>query len=366
VITLGIIGCGDVAFRTYFPGIEFLADRARVVAVFDPATERAERAAARFPGARVCATLEELLADDAIRGVLNLTPAPFHRTVNEQALRAGRDVFSEKPLTGTVEEGRAVIALAEELGRLLLCAPAVMATRRFRWLKTLLDDGAFGRPTLATAQMANMGPAGWADYTGDPAVFYTKDVGPLLDTGVYVLHAITGLFGPATRVQAFGGIAIPERTVSIPSRAGETIQVQANDQMLLHVDFGNVTFAQILSSFAVPASRVPSLEVHGATGSLSLMLDDWYDGDGPTDLFRPGAPEAGPDGWQRAARPPDARDGGRNLIGSGPEHFVDVLLGTAEPVLTAAHALHVLEIIHAATTSAEEARVVELETAFGG
>ena len=366
MITLGIIGCGDVAFRTYFPGIERLADRARVAAVFDPATERAERAAARFPGARVRATLEELLADDGIRGVLNLTPAPFHRAVNEQALRAGRDVFSEKPLTGTVAEGRALIALAEERGRVLLCAPAVMATRRFRWLKTLIGDGAFGRPTLATGQMANLGPAGWADYTGDPAVFYTKQVGPLLDTGVYVLHAITGLLGPAKRVQALGGVAIPERTVTIPSRAGETIRVEANDQMLLHLDFGGVTFAHVLSSFAVPASQAPALEVHGETGSISLALSDWYDGDGPTDLYRPGAPGAGPDGWQRAVRPPDTREGGRNLIGSGPEHFVDVLLGTAEPVLTAEHALHVLEIIHAATTSASEGRVEELETRFGG
>ena len=36
----------------------------------------------------------------------------------------------------------------------------------------LIEAGEIGQPTLAVAQMANMGPSAWRDYTGDPAVFY--------------------------------------------------------------------------------------------------------------------------------------------------------------------------------------------------
>jgi len=83
----------------------------------------------------------------------------------------------------------------------------------------------------------------------------------MLDTGVYVLHAITGLLGPAKRVGAFDGIAIPHRTVTIPRLLSQTIDVAANDVMLISLDFGDNRFAQILSTFAVPATRTPALVV---------------------------------------------------------------------------------------------------------
>ena len=86
--------------------------------------------------------------------------------------------------------------------------------------------------------MANMGPAAWRGYTGDPSVFYGPGVGPLLDTGVYALHAVTGLLGPARRVQAFGTVAIPRRPILIPRLQGQEVEVSTNDLVLLHLDFG--------------------------------------------------------------------------------------------------------------------------------
>jgi predicted dehydrogenase len=202
-----------------------------------------------------------------------------------------------------------------------------------------------------------MGPAAWNDYTGDPAVFYSKDVGPMLDTGVYVLHAITGLLGPAKRVQAFGGIAIPHRTITIPRLSGQIITVGANDIMLIHLDFGNNRFAQILSTFAVPATRAPELEVHSANGTLSFAYD-WYDAWGKLDLYRVGSAveQVGPAGR------PEGADG--HLIGAGPAHFVACLSSEEQPILTAAHALHVLDIMLAATRSASEGCAVEVGTGF--
>ena len=222
-IGLGIIGSGDVALRTYGPGLEPLAGRATAVAVYDPDPTRAELladdlVALGLPRPVIAPTLDALLADQRVAAVLNLTPAPFHHEVNVAALQAGKHVFSEKPLAGTLADARAAIDLARERGLTLLSAPAVMATNRFRWLKAELDSGWIGRPTLAVGQMANMGPAAWRDYKGDPAVFYGPSVGPALDTGVYILHAITGLLGPARRVEAFGGVSIPRRKVLIPGR----------------------------------------------------------------------------------------------------------------------------------------------------
>ncbi|CAA9565622.1 MAG: hypothetical protein AVDCRST_MAG49-3031 [uncultured Thermomicrobiales bacterium] len=253
--------------------------------------------------------------------------------------------------------------MADERGKLLLVAPAVMVTQRFRWLKQIVAGGRIGRPTLVTAQLAGMGPAGWRTYTGDPAVFYGPGVGPLIDTGVYLLHAITGLLGPARRVQALTGIAIPEREVAIERLAGQRIAVTTPDHILLQLDFGGATFAQILSSFAVPRSKAPVLELHGTEGSVSIGIEHWYDADGPVDLFvRDGGP-LGVEGWLDEVAPP-VPGPSSNVIASGLPHFAACLDGTEQPILTAAHATHVLEIMLKAGEAADAGRTLELETTF--
>ena len=363
MINLGVLGCGDVAFRTYLPGILKIADRARVVACSDPVRERGERLAAAAGGdVGVYQSLDEMLAHPGLEAVINLTPAPFHYSTNTAILTAGKHLFSEKPVAGTVAEAQELIALASARGKLLLVAPAVAATNRFRWLRGLLDAGTFGKPTVATSQYGNMGPAGWREYKGDPSIFYSKHVGPVLDLGVYVLHGLTALLGPARRVQAFGGIAIPERQVLIPERLGETITVEANDVMLIELDFGDNTFSSTLASFAIPRSKAPMLELHGSGGSLSIAADIWYDTNAPIDLFRLSSDAGTASNWEQAA-PPDSTD--LSLIQVGPAHFVDCIAGNDTPLLTAEHATHILEIILEAEHSAAAGRAIELTTTFG-
>ena len=361
MIALGVLGCGDVAFRTYLPGLAALAGRAVVAACYDPVPERAGRFAAEagpMLGAEAVAygELPAMLAHPGLDAVLNLSPAPFHRETTTAILEAGLHCFTEKPLAGTVADAKALTALARDRSKVLLCAPATMATLRFTWLKEQLAAGLIGRPTLATAQMANLGPAAWRDYKGDPAVFYTDAVGPLLDTGVYLLHAITGLFGPAASVSAVGGVAIPERTALIPSRFGEKIAVAANDHMLVHLSWDGAapTFAQILSSFATPRTLQPVLELHGDAGSVAIPdIPTWYDLDAPVDilLLDPSA-EGGREEWQPMA--PPQRSPVRQPIQAGALHLVDVLEGVTEPILTPEHATHVLALIRAAERSAAE------------
>jgi predicted dehydrogenase len=363
MIQLGIIGCGDVAFRTYFPALELLTGRAAVTACFDPIEERANRAAARFPGATAYTTFEEFLNHPGLAGVFNLTPAPLHKQTTIPALDAGLHVFTEKPISSTVEDALSLIEYAADRNLLLLGAPAVIQTRRFRWLKELIDAGRIGRLTLAVAQISSMGPAGWRVYTGDPAVFYTPDVGPNIDLGVYGLHAITGLFGAAKRVQAFGGITIPKRKVLIPRLAGNEIEVKANDHMLMHLDFGNQSFAQIIASFAIPRSKMPALEIHGDGGSISISTDTWYNGDGPVDIFVRDDSMLGVEGWMNGVTAPDSTSYA-NMIAAGPAHFVSCIMGEEKPLLTGAHAAHVLEIMLAAQQSVTEGRAIDLETSF--
>lgn len=361
MIEVGIVGCGDVAFRHYLPSLAALTDRARVVACYDPQYARAQRAAARFPGALPYERYAAFLQHPGLAAILNLTPAPYHYEVTRAALDAGMHVYSEKPLAGTLEEALALGALAKQRGRLLLCAPALLATPRFKWLRAVLESGRLGRPTLAVGQLATMGPASWHGYTGDPTVFYSAGVGPVSDIGVYLLQAITGLLGPVRRIQALGGITIPERTVRTGPLAGQTIAVTTNDHMLLQLDCGNNSFAQVLASYAVPGSKAPVLEIHCTAGTISISRAHWFDASGPVDLLLRDDSALALEGWMERVAPPGATPG-TDVIATGPAHFIACLLGHEAPLLTAERACHLLEIVLLAEESARDGRARELTT----
>jgi predicted dehydrogenase len=359
-LRIGIVGCGDVTTRHYLPALELLADRVELVGCCDPRMDAAERVAdaarAWSHSARVCTSVRELLAETRPDAVFNLTPAPLHGAVSRELLEGGVHVYSEKPIAATLAEADALIDLAGSRGLHLLCAPASATTARFRRLGELIASGKLGRPTLATGQSANMGPASWPEYTGDPAPFYGPGVGPVRDVGVYRLHEMTTLLGPVRRVSATGAIAIPERTVLAGPRAGAGIRVTSPDHVLINLEFASGALGQLLTSFAVPATRAPWLELQLTEGTISLNGDPWGPVT-PADVYTIADGSWRPDDWSQPA-------GEQPLIGTGVEHFVACIRGESKPILTAEHARHVLEIILATYESIADGSARDLRTTF--
>jgi predicted dehydrogenase len=352
--TIGVIGCGDILYRSVLPALHIAGESLRVVGCCDPDGARLRRAtdalAQLSPGARGYDHLAQLLAAERLDGVLNLTPAPLHAEVTQVALESGIHVYSEKPLASTPDAAWSLARLADERDVRLQCAPAIMAAPRFRWLKQIVAERRLGKPTLAVGQYANLGPAAIDDYRGNPAVHYGSDVGPLVDQGVYVLHAMTGLLGRARRVQALAAQAIPVRRVRCGHTKAEAVKLECNDHILIHLELEDGILGQVLSSFAVPATRARALEIHLTEGSIGL--DDWQDANRSIDVFRDD--EHGLAGWVddlpagRFAAPTN------DLVAVGVLHFIAVLSGRESSLLPAAHACHVLEIIDAVNISIRE------------
>jgi predicted dehydrogenase len=381
-IRVGIVGCGDVVHRHYLEPLTALAARAEIVGCCDARQAAAERVVAAIrdssPRAAAFDRLGEMLEAVAPDAVFNLTPAPFHAEVTAACLAAGAHVFSEKPIAASIAEADGLIAQADEAGLLLLCATASAVTAQIRWLREIIDSGHLGRPTLAVAQWATMGPADWLEYTGDPAVFYGPGVGPVRDIGVYRLHELTTLLGPVRRVGAMGTIAIPERTILAGPRAGQTVTVTSPDHVLLHLEFVGGALGQLLASFAAPATRAPRLELHLTGGSISLVGDQ-FDPIPASIFVCPGAPAPGAapavsggatveglpstPGWHHGVPTPPPPDR-FPTIGLGVGHFLACVAGEERPVLTAEHARHVLEIILLAYESMADGRVRDLATTF--
>ncbi len=367
VMNVGIIGCGDVATHSYLPGLASLSDRAKVVALFDIVQERVDNAKTFHPDATGYTDYDAFLRHDGggrMDLVFNLTPAPLHRDITARALEAGYNVYTEKPIASTLDEAKELVAMAEEKGLRFFSAPATMVTSRLLWLKRIMDEGNLGRPYFAKAHIAGMGPASWRTYSGDPRVFYSPKVGPMIDLGVYMLHTMTGLFGPARRIQAMGGIMNEERTILIPRWFGETVKVETADLLSINIDFGDNRYGHLFNSFATPASKSPMFEVYGSMGAISVGRHQWYNGSGTTDVYTRDESESGDnEGWQDNVEP-TVKVETDGLLESGILHALDCLVNGTETVLGAAHATHVLEIMLAVNKAIDTGESIEITSAF--
>src|SRR5205807_5421465 len=138
---------------------------------------------------------------------VNLTVPVAHAEVSMAAIRAGKHVYVEKPLATDRESGRAVLKAAETRGVRVGAAPDTFLGAGLQTCRKLIDDGAIGIPVAATAFMLCHGHEHWHP---DPAFYYQRGGGPMLDMGPYYLTALVSLLGPITRVAASSQVTFRE------------------------------------------------------------------------------------------------------------------------------------------------------------
>ena len=349
---LALIGCGDVAQRDYLPELHRLAGRVELVAVCSRTEGRARTVAERY-GARAWYTDHAtMLAESDADLVANLTPIQAHAETTLAALRAGKHVYTEKPAASTVGEARRIQEEARHLDLTLICAPCVLLFPQVRYARTLLREGSIG-PVHSAHGQGQMGVPPWSGYTSDPSPFFAAGGGPALDMGVYPLHALTGLLGPARRVTAM--IAHVQHDFTVPDGpwAGKRVPIEVDDNWHIILDFGDGRLATVECGNSVLATRVPQLELCGLRGTIVV---DLLDVSAPVGVLRAGG------GWEAVPVPHARRAGPDHLLGI--EHLIDCVEGRAEPLLSVEHAIHVLEIIEQAGRAAREGRTFSVESTF--
>jgi predicted dehydrogenase len=143
---IALVGCGGQG-----QGIAKNASRfGNVIAVCDVDSRHAEQAAKVFKGARVYKDFRKMLERKDVDVVLNGTPDHWHTLVNLAALRAGKDVYSEKPLTLTIDEGKRLVVAVRGSGRILQTGSQQRSDPRFRLVCELVRNGRIGRLTRIT------------------------------------------------------------------------------------------------------------------------------------------------------------------------------------------------------------------------
>lgn len=144
-VKIAIIGVGDIS-GIYLKNITSMFKEIDVIGVCDLIKEKAEKARETYKIPKLYNDMHEAFQDSEVDIVLNLTRPYEHYEVSKAALMAGKHVYSEKPLAATFEEGKKLVALAEEKGLMLGGAPDTFMGSGIQTCRKLIDDGFIGDP----------------------------------------------------------------------------------------------------------------------------------------------------------------------------------------------------------------------------
>lgn len=193
-VRFGVIGCGQIAFDRVMPALE-MATNCELAALSDPDAERLERAKTRFGVSAGYASVEELLADDAVQAVYIATPNFMHCEQTVAAAKAGKHILCEKPMALNAAEGQRMVEAADEAGVKLMAAYMTLFNPAYQAAKRLVDSGVLGDIVAMRGRHSypmnpdSISPAG--AWRLDPE----HGGGPLLDVGVYSIFTLRDLTG---------------------------------------------------------------------------------------------------------------------------------------------------------------------------
>ncbi len=132
-----------------------------IVAVCDVDSRQAEAAQAALGGKPdICSDYRQVLDRPDIDVVLNGTPDHWHTIINVAACRAGKDLYAEKPLTLTIDEGKILCRVVEETGRVVQVGTQQRSERCFQTAVELVRNGRIGKLQEVTVTLPFFSTAG--------------------------------------------------------------------------------------------------------------------------------------------------------------------------------------------------------------
>ncbi|MCI1305561.1 MAG: Gfo/Idh/MocA family oxidoreductase [Lachnospiraceae bacterium] len=269
---LGVIGLGDIS-NAYLTNLQKFPDEVELTGCACRSLEKAQRKAEQYGFRKAYASGDELLADPEIDIVLNLTIPETHYYYNLAAIKAGKHVYSEKPLAATFEEGKEIVDLAKEKGLYVGCAPDTFMGARLQTFRRLIDEGVTGKIIAGTA---NCVCHGWEWFHPNPAFFYQPGAGPVLDIGPYYFTALLSLLGPVESVCAMGCRPQDERMIYGGPKKGETVPVHPDvmTTLMAVLKFKNGAVVNANMSWDAWDSVLPRLELYGTKATLCIDEED--------------------------------------------------------------------------------------------
>ena len=266
---IAIVGCGFVA--DYYLATLPLHPELELLGVSDRDPARA-RHLAQFHDVPRYDSLDDILADDRVDMVLNLTNPRSHYEISKAALLAGKHVYSEKPLGMNMDEARELVALADSKNLLMASAPCSHLSETAQTIWRELRNEVVGPVRVVYAEMDDgmvhlMRHDKWASTAGVP--WPSKDefeIGCTLEHAGYYVTWLASWFGPATSVTSFASIQVPDKLLREP------LNMHSPDFSVACIQFANGVVARLTCSILAPHDH--SLMIAGDEGILGTH-DSW-------------------------------------------------------------------------------------------
>jgi predicted dehydrogenase len=232
---------------------------AEIVAVADPDVERRRAGVAAAPGARACASFDELLHLGLdLDGVMIASPSALHAQQAIAALERGLAVFCQKPLARTAAEAARVVAAAAAADRLLAVDLSYRHTEAMRRVRKLVAEAELGRVYALELVFHNA-------YGPDKAWFYDVELaggGCVMDLGTHLADLALWLLDGQ-------GIERVSSQLFADGRRLAPGAPQVEDYAVAQLDFASGAIARIACSWNLPAGQDAVIEVcaYGTRGA---------------------------------------------------------------------------------------------------
>jgi len=250
MINIGVIGCGY-----WGPNLIRNFNQMKtcdVVRVSDLDEKRLAHMKSLYPAVGITTEYRDIIDDPAIHAVAIATPVFTHYKFASEALSSGKHVFVEKPLTASVAEAEALVALSDKQNRKLMVGHTFEYTSAVRKMKEVIDSGELGEIFYVNSQRLNLG-------------LFQKDINVIWDLAPHDISIILYLLGKE-----------PESVCSVGS---SHVNSNIEDVAVLTMEFPDNLIAFIQTSWLDP-DKIRRMTV---VGNRKMMV---YDDVQPSDKIR--------------------------------------------------------------------------------
>ncbi len=253
-VKIGIVGLGRWA--RVLTNAAKLSDRIEIVAGFSRSQEKRD-AFARDTGVESVATLETLLSRKDIEGVILTVPNEQHLPVASAVARAGKHVYTEKPIASTLEDGLAIEALQKTYGVTVTVGHSARLLGGIREMRRAIDAGELGRVGFIEANFSNeraleLTPQTWRWYKD------RAPGGPLSQLAIHMFDVVHYLGGEVTEATSIASKLSP-------------VGAEVDDQSMTLLKFADGKVAYVGTCWTSPG--VFAVRVFGSKGLMHYEID---------------------------------------------------------------------------------------------
>ena len=360
---IGVIGCGNI-LETYLRSQQYF-NNLNFVSCADINVDLAKKTASEYN--LKSQTVNELLNDEQIDVILNITIPQAHYEVSKSILQAGKHVYSEKPMSIKYEEAKELLQFAKEKNLYFGNAPDTFLGGGGQLTRQKIDNGEIGEVLSGNFIFAFPGVQ---DFHPNPESWFQDGGGPVIDMGPYFFTTLVNLLGPAKNIRSRGVKFFDEREYKAGPNKGKTFNVNVPTTFMLSLEFQNNSVIQGFISFDVLNHKRNHMELYGTSGSIIVPDPNMFGGPVETSKelgskWIADSVEDKPLGKtnivNHSGRSNEAPKQA-NYRGIGLSEMIHSIENQSQHICNGELALHVLDIIECASLSSDNKSEVELRT----